>query len=104
METVSASTRWFTQRSQLWRNVEAAEQFAAPKEFAVILAVEHPHEGTTALREAERTLADSYPHLSPERQAGLSRHLLGFVTWPDVVAQFALPPECLVEQICARSG
>ena len=39
-ESVSPSTRWFKQRSQLWRNVEAAEEFAAGKQFGVILAVE----------------------------------------------------------------
>jgi hypothetical protein len=103
METVSASTRWFAQRSQLWRNVEAAAQFADAKDFTVILAVEHPHEGTGALVEAERTLNDSYPHLSPERRTDLSRHLLGFVSWPDIVERFGLPAECLLGEIARQT-
>jgi hypothetical protein len=102
METVSASTRWFAQRSQLWRNVEAAEQFAKPKDYAVILGVEHPHEGTAALQEAERTLADSYPHLSAERREELSRHLFGFVSWPELVERFALPADCLLDEIVRK--
>ena len=55
-EAVSSSTRWFTQRSQLWRNVEAAKEFAARKEFAVVLAVEDEDHGREALTAADATL------------------------------------------------
>jgi hypothetical protein len=34
-----APTLWVKQRSQLWPNVEAAEQFAAGQDFGIILAV-----------------------------------------------------------------
>jgi len=35
-ESVSPSTLWFDQRSQLWRTVEAGKEFAGDKEFAVL--------------------------------------------------------------------
>jgi hypothetical protein len=98
-ESVSPSTRWFTQRSQLWRNVEAARQLAAGKQFAVILAVEEVVEGETALSLAEQTVADSYPHCEEAERSDLAKHLLGFVTWRQLVAEFALPDECLPDTI-----
>ncbi len=98
-ESVSPSTLWFEQRSQLWRNVEAAKEFAGDKQFAVILAVEREADGTTALANAASSLAGSYPHLDSGQRAELSSHLIGFVTWPDVVTKFGLPPECLLDRV-----
>jgi hypothetical protein len=94
-EAVSPSTRWFVKRSQIWRNVETAQQFARGKEFGVILAVEDDEAGKTALAGADATLRDSYPHLSESGRAALASHLLGFITWPETVARFSLPPRCL---------
>jgi hypothetical protein len=94
-ESVSPSTLWFQQRRQLWRNVEAAQEFAGDKQFGVILAVEDEAEGATALAEAAGSLDGSYPHLDGGHRAELSRHLIGFVTWPGVVASFGLRPEGL---------
>ena len=96
-ESVSPSTLWFEQRSQLWRNVEAAREFAGQKEYAVILAVENETDGTTALANAASSVDGSYPHLDSGQRAELSRHLVGFVTWPEVVTTFGLPSECLLD-------
>jgi hypothetical protein len=96
-ETVSPATRWFQGRSQLWRNVEVAQQFAHGKPFGVILAVEEEVDGKAAIHEADATLNDSYPHLAGEQRSELSRHLLGFVTWPQLKQRFALPDSCLPE-------
>ncbi len=101
-DSVSPSTRWFKQRSQLWRNVEAAEEFAAGKQFGVMLAVESEPDGTNALAAAGVTLAGSYPHLAPEQRANLAAHLLGFVTWPQIAREFGLPPSCLIESVSAQ--
>lgn len=87
-ETVSPATRWFQARSQLWRNVEVAQQFAQGKAFGVILAVEQ--DGKAALEEADATLKESYPHLTDEQTSELSRHLLGFVTWSHLAQEFML--------------
>jgi len=97
-EKVSTKVRWCAERNQLWRNVEAAAQLAAGREFGVILGVETAAAGTAALDEADRTLTSSYPHLSDAEQQRLSRHLLGFVTWPDLVHQFELSESCLIER------
>jgi predicted RNase H-like nuclease len=99
-ESVSPSTRWFKDRSQLWRNVEGAHAFSQSKEFAVILAVEHEEDGKRALDVAAATLDRSYPHL-PDDRAELSRHLLGFVTWATVVQAFSLPDSCLPANVDA---
>jgi len=89
-EAVAPSTRWFPQRSQLWRNVEAAKEFAGGREFAVILAVEQEADGIAALAAGAASLAASYPHLEPGERSELDRHLLGFVTWASVVKRFGL--------------
>ena len=89
----SPSTRWFQQRSQVWRNVEAAKEFAGEREFAMILAVAQEADGTTALADASSSLADSFPHLEPAQRSALDRHLLGFVTLADVVTRFGLVVE-----------
>ncbi len=102
-ESVSPSTLWFDQRSQLWRNVEAAKEFASDKQFAVILAVEREADGTTALANAASSLEGSYPHLDSGQRAELCRHLIGFVTWPEVVTRFGLRPECLLDQVSKSS-
>ena len=98
-EEVSSSTCCFSERSQLWRNVETASEFSKEKDFAVILAVETPEDGRTALTKAAADLRDSYPHLDEPDREFLAQHLLGFVTWRQVVDEFGLPRECLVESL-----
>ena len=66
-EGVSPSTLWFSKRSQLWRNVEAARDCSKGKDFAVILAVETEGDGTAALAAAAASLSGSYPHLGETR-------------------------------------
>ena len=75
--------------------MEAAQQFAGGEQFGVILAVEQESEGKAALHEADGTLADSYPHLIDADQSALSQHLLGFVTWTQMIQQFSLPAHCM---------
>ena len=98
-EPVSRRTRWFSERSQLWRNVEAAGDFSKGKDFAVILAVETEGDGTAALAAAAGSLKGSCPHLEEPDREQLSQHLLGFVTWRQMVDEFGLPGECLVESL-----
>lgn len=100
-DSVSPSTLWFSERSQLWRNVEAARDFgfSKGKDFAVILAVETEGDGVAALVEAAASLLGSYPHLEEPDREQLSMHLLGFVTWRQMVDEFGLPEECLVESL-----
>ncbi len=95
-EPASPSTVWFPQRSRLWRNVEAAQELAGDRQFGVMLAVESEADGAAALAHAADTLVGSFPHLEGERRAELSTHLLGFVTWPDVVRTFDVPPDSVV--------
>lgn len=90
-EALTSSALWFPQRSQLWRNVEAAGELAGERDFGVILAVNNAEEGSAVLAAAVASLEPSCPHLGAEGRAELSRHLLGFVVWADVTSRFAHP-------------
>ena len=96
-EAVSASTRWFAQRNQLWRNVEVAQEMAGGRSFGVIVAVESKAAGEKALREALQGLDSSYPHLDKDQRGELACHLLGVVVWRDLVMRFGLPQSVLRE-------
>jgi hypothetical protein len=94
-EPLSPSTRWFKARNQVWRNVEAAAEMARGKAFGVILAVED--RGDEMLRMALNARHASLPHFSPERREELAKHLLGAVTWKQIVQRFELDPKLLAE-------
>jgi hypothetical protein len=96
-EALSKSTRWFPDRNQLWRNVEAAEQMAEGRQYGVILAVESEAAGREALAAAQQTLPLSLPHRVDD-EAQLCRHFLGFVTWKQIRAEFDLPSSCFVDE------
>lgn len=79
--------------------ITRAKELAGDKQFAVILAVEREADGTTALASAASSLGGSYPHLDAEQRTELARHLIGFVTWSEIVTRFGLRPECLLDRV-----
>jgi len=78
----TSSSRWYPERLQLWRDVDAVREFAASRKFGVILAVDDEAQGAAALAAAAESMSVSFPHLVFEEQDKLERHLLGFVTMP----------------------
>lgn len=76
----TSSSRWYPDRIQLWRDVEATREFAAGRKFGVIVVVDDEAQGAAALQAAAASMGGSYPHLVFEEQEKLERHLLGFVT------------------------
>jgi hypothetical protein len=92
-EPVSSSTRWFRQRSQLWRNVEAAQELARDRAFGVVVAVEKDEE--QVMETARQTRDASLPHLTPAVRDDLASHLLGAITWAQIVTEFDLPTRLL---------
>jgi hypothetical protein len=90
-EPISASTRWFRQRNQIWRNLEAASELAAGRVFGVILAVEN--EAERLLDAAVRTRDDSLPHLPQAQREELQQHLLGAITWGKIISTFKVSPQ-----------
>jgi hypothetical protein len=88
--SVTPSTPWYPDRSQLWRNVEVAQQFAHGKEFGLIVGVETEEAGDEVLRHADESRDRSYPHLSPANRTQLGQHFLGYVVWPAIVRRFGL--------------
>jgi hypothetical protein len=75
----SSSSRWYPQRVQLWRDVEAVREFAGSRKYGVVLAVDDEAQGVAALEAAVASMSDSFPHLVFEEQEKLERHLLGYV-------------------------
>ncbi len=76
----TSSSRWYPERVQLWRDVDAVREFAASRKFGVILAVDDDAQGAAALESAATSMSGSFPHLVYEEQEKLERHLLGYVT------------------------
>jgi len=76
LEQLSTRTTWMAIRNQLWRNLDAAANFAAAtgKRYAVMLLAE--------TCEPVGDFDASLPHLSPEERRFLQGHYLGCVTWP----------------------
>lgn len=87
-EPISPATRWFRQRNQIWRNAEAARELAVGRAFGLILAVEN--QAQRLLEAALRTRDHSLPHLSQEEREELQGHLLGAISWAEIVTAFGL--------------
>ena len=90
-ELLTSSSRWYPDRVQLWRDLEAVRELAVGKAFGVVLVVDDEAQGAGALEAAAERMEDSYPHLVFEEQDKLQRHLLGYVTWSAVEAMCAPP-------------
>ncbi len=76
----TSSSRWYPDRVQLWRDVDAVREFAGNRKYGVILAVDDEAQGRAALEAAAAAMSSSFPHLVFEEQEKLERHLLGYVT------------------------
>ncbi len=87
-EPLSESTRWFPQRNQVLRSLEALGAYARQikKEFAVILMAEEYVQAKTL-----EDIAISLGHLAEEDRFELIGHYLGCVTWSDALARIYFP-------------
>ena len=78
-ESLSSSTEWFFDRSQLIRNLEAAKELARGRSYAVMVIAE------SELDLNITKLADvSLPHYNQDERAELARHFFGCITWREV--------------------
>jgi hypothetical protein len=78
-ESLSESTAWYSGRNQLHRNLEAARDMVAGREFGVLLI------GEQEIPEAELGSPDAgLPHLAPAARVELMSHFLGSLTWSKV--------------------
>ena len=78
-EGLSKSTAWYSGRNQLHRNLEAARDLAAGREFGVFVIGEEEIP-ETALGNSEAGL----PYLDPAERAELMSHYSGTLTWSQV--------------------
>ena len=78
-ENLAESTAWYSGRNQLHRNLEAARDLAAGREFGVF-GIGEEEIPETALGSPEAGL----PHLNTAGRAELMSHYLGTLTWSQV--------------------
>jgi hypothetical protein len=72
-EPLSAATDWYPKRSQLVRNLEAAQQLAKGRAWASVLISESPvSEGTDAALDS--ALRQGAPHLDTDARNELHAH------------------------------
>jgi hypothetical protein len=96
-EHLSESTAWYSGRNQLHRNLEAARDLAAGREFGVFVIGEGEIP-ETALGKPEAGL----PHLSAADRAELMTHYLGCLTWRQVCDATGVDYESLPRNIARR--
>ncbi len=91
-ELGASCSRWYPDRVQVWRDLEATREFAAAKKYGLVLVVDDEDEGVAALAAVADSMSASYPHLVFEEQDKLERHLLGYVTWQTLESVAGVPP------------
>lgn len=93
-ESLSSATDWYPKRSQLVRNLEAANQVAHGRAWASLVISERPI--TEASEEALwESLPMSAPHLEAGKREELYAHYLGNMTWEQTCAAVDLPFDTL---------
>ena len=96
-ESLSEATEWYEGRNQLHRNLEAARDIAAGRQYGVMIAGEHPL-ASSAFGTPEKGL----PHLSADEQVELMTHYLGFVTWRQVCTAVGVHYDALPNNVARR--
>ena len=96
-ESLSESTAWYSGRNQLHRNLEAARDLAAGREFGV-LVISEEELSQRALGNPEAGL----PHLTAAERAELMSHYLGSVTWSQVCEATGIDFRSLPRNVARR--
>lgn len=89
-EGLSAATDWYPRRSQLVRNLEAAQQLSNGRRYATLLLSEEPVRGGDP-NEVAGSLDDAAPHLCEEERADLQEAYLGNLTWDWACEAIGIP-------------
>ena len=96
-EGLSQSTAWYPGRNQLYRNLEAARDLAAGREFGVFIVGEKEIP-ETALGSPETGL----PHLNSAERAELMSHYFGTLNWPQVCEVTGMDYRSLPRNVARR--
>lgn len=96
-ESLSESTAWYSGRNQLHRNLEAARDVAAGREFGVFVIGEQEIP-ETALGRPEVGL----PHLTAAERAELMSRYLGSLTWSQVCQATGVDHNSLPRNVARR--
>lgn len=96
-ESLSESTAWYSGRNQLHRNLEAARELAAGREFGVLVVGEQEIP-ESAIGNPEAGL----PHLTAAERAELMSHYLGSLTWAQVCAATGIEYDSLPRNVARR--
>jgi hypothetical protein len=84
------STTWDVTRDQLARNLEAAREYAAEKDFCLVICHEHPlkyHEELLIEGYRRGTWSGGWPHLNADERRNLGLRI-GTVTWNKVAEEW----------------
>ena len=96
-ESLSESTEWYSGRNQLCRNLEAARDLAAGREFGVLVIGEEKIPATVL-----DSLEAGLPHLSSAERAELMCHYLGTLTWSQVCEVTGMDYRALPRNVARR--
>ena len=96
-ESLAESTAWYSGRNQLHRNLEAARDLAAGREFGVFVIGEEEIP-ETALGSPEAGL----PHLNTAERAELMSHYFGTLTWSQVCEVTGMDYRSLPRNVARR--
>ncbi|HEY3382620.1 MAG TPA: DUF429 domain-containing protein [Vicinamibacterales bacterium] len=96
-ESLAESTAWYAGRNQLHRNLEAARDLAAGREFGVFIIGEYGL--------PDQALGDprgGLPHLNDAERAELMTHYLGCLRWSQVCEVTGIDPASLPRNVARR--
>lgn len=80
-ESPSASVSWLRDRNQLVRNLDCAMDYAAGRDFALLVMCKRPEPAPPG-----RAFEDGLPHRTAEQRAELRQRYLGWVSWQSAAA------------------
>lgn len=93
-ETLSSKTDWYSQRNQLIRSLEVAQEISGHKTFAVLVIAEEEIGEIP-----EDVIQQSLPHFTKPECDALMQHNLGCVLWKDVCLATGISYQSLPETV-----
>ena len=101
-DSISTLISWYAHRNQVVRNLECARQMAqgSGRAYAVLVIAEEAVNKDVLERSLDpKNLRKSLPHLDAQEQEELLGHLLGDLTWQELVREWGLGDKALPDTV-----